>query len=81
MCRVVFFRVQFWDQNNLPCILMTYVKSHKCLNFKYVIFADDTNLLCCDRDLNELVRMINGVLAQLQTWFSVNLLMYQKLIT
>ena len=28
--------------------------------FKYILFADDTNLLCCDRDLNELVRVING---------------------
>ena len=35
-------------------------------------FADDTNLLCCDRDLNELVRMMNGGLEQLQTWFSVS---------
>ena len=36
------------------------------------VSQDDTNLLCCDRDLNELVRMINGGLEQLQTWFSVN---------
>ena len=48
---------------------MTYVQSHK---FKYILFADDTNLLCCDGDLNELVRVINGGLEQLQTWFSVN---------
>ena len=27
--------------------------------FKYILFADDKNLLCCDRDLNELVRVIN----------------------
>ena len=40
--------------------------------FKYILFADDTNLLCCDRDLNELVRVINDGLEQLQTWFSVN---------
>ena len=40
--------------------------------FKYILFAADRNLLCCDRDLNELVRMINGGLEQLQTWFSVN---------
>ena len=39
---------------------------------KYILFADDTNLLCCDRDLNERVRVINGGLEQLQTWFSVN---------
>ena len=40
--------------------------------FKYILFADDTNLLCCDRDLNELVRVIDGGLEQLQSWFSVN---------
>ena len=40
--------------------------------FKYILFADDTNLLCCDRDLNKLVRMIHGGLEQLQTWFSAN---------
>ena len=40
--------------------------------FKYILVADDTNRLCCDRDLNELVRMINGGSEQLQTWFSVN---------
>ena len=28
--------------------------------FKFILFADDTNLLCCNSDLNELVRMING---------------------
>ena len=22
--------------------------------FKYILFADDTNILCCDRDLNEM---------------------------
>ena len=37
--------------------------------FKYILFA---NLLCCDRELNELVRMINGGLEQLQTWFYGN---------
>ena len=42
--------------------------------FKYILFTDDTNLLCYDRDLNKLVRMINGGLEQLQTWFSVNIL-------
>ena len=45
--------------------------------FKYILFADDINLLCCDRDLNELVRMINGGLEQLQTCIN----RYQKLIT
>ena len=37
-----------------------------------IFVADDTNILCCNRDLNALVWMINGGLEQLQTWFSVN---------
>ena len=41
--------------------------------FKYILFADDTNLLCCDRDLNEIVTVITGGVEQLQTWFSVNI--------
>ena len=39
---------------------------------KFILFADDTNLLCCHSDLNELVQMINAGLDQLQLWFSVN---------
>ena len=37
--------------------------------FKYILFADDTNLLCCDRDLNELVRVINGGLTTADMFF------------
>ena len=40
--------------------------------FTFILFADDTTLLCCHSDLNELVRMINAGLDQLQVWFSVN---------
>ena len=69
MYRVVSLKVPFWDQHYLSCILMTSVVSQV---LKYILFADDTNLLCCDRNLNELVRMINGGLEQLQTWFPVN---------
>ena len=44
--------------------------------FKYILFADDTNLLCCDRYLNELVRVITGGLEQLQTCVFVNRLSF-----
>ena len=40
--------------------------------FKFILFADDTNLLCCHSDLNELVRMTNAGLDQIHVWFSVN---------
>ena len=46
--------------------------NHICkvsLVFKYILFADDTNLLCCDRDLNELVRVINGGLTTADMFF------------
>ena len=67
---MVSLRVPFWDQNYLSCIYNDICKVSQ--EFKYILFADDTNLLCCDRDIDKLVRMINGGLEQLQTWFSVN---------
>ena len=39
--------------------------------FKYILFADDTNLLCCDRDVNELVRVINGGLTTADMFFYI----------
>ena len=50
-----------------PKLFIMYINVSQV--FKYILFADDTNLLCCDRDLNELVRVINGGLEQLQTWY------------
>ena len=49
-----------------------YINDISKVSHVNILFADDTNILCCDRDLNEPVRMINGGLEQLQTWFSVN---------
>jgi len=40
--------------------------------FKYILFADYTNLLCCERDLSELVRMINVGLENFADVVSVN---------
>ena len=37
--------------------------------YKYIFFADGTNLLCYDRNVIELVCV---GLEKLQTWFSVN---------
>ena len=60
-----------------PTLFIMYIDICKVSQvFRYILFADDTNLLCCDRDLNELVRMINGGLEQLQTWFSINRLSF-----
>ena len=40
--------------------------------FKFIPFEDDTHLLCCHSDFNELVRMTNAGLDQLQVCFSIN---------
>ena len=49
--------------------------------FKYILFADVTNLLCCDRDLNDLVRVINGGLTAYMFLLIDCLVIYQKAIT
>ena len=39
---------------------------------KFILFGDDTNIFCAGNNLKELKAMINGVLAKLAKWFSVN---------
>ncbi len=38
-------------------------------NYLFILFADDTNILCCDSDLNKLIRAINS---EIHMWFSEN---------
>ena len=40
--------------------------------FKFILFADDTNLFYCDRNLNELIRRTNTELDKLHVWCAVN---------
>ena len=40
--------------------------------FKFILFADDTNIFCCDSDLNKLIRVINAELEKIHIWFSAN---------
>ena len=54
-----------------PKLFIIYI-NHICKVsqvFKYILFADDTNQLCCDRDINELVRVINGGLTTADMFF------------
>ena len=37
--------------------------------FKFILFADDTNIFCCDSDLNKLIRVINAELEKIHMWF------------
>ena len=38
----------------------------------FSLFADDTNIFCCDSDLNKLIRVINAELEKIHIWFSAN---------
>ncbi len=40
--------------------------------FRYVIFADDTNLFCSGKNLKELLCCVEMELENLKTWFDVN---------
>ena len=40
--------------------------------FKFILFADDTNLFYCDSNLNKLIRRNNTQLDKLHVWFTVN---------
>ena len=42
------------------------------LNFKFILFADDTNMFYCNNDISELIRHTNAKLDRLNVWFSVN---------
>ena len=39
---------------------------------KYILFADDTNLFCADKNINQLVTTVSTVLDKLCIWFAVN---------
>ena len=40
--------------------------------FKFLLFADDTNMFYCNNDINELTWQTNAELDKLNVWFSVN---------
>ena len=42
--------------------------------FKYIFFADDTNLVCSGKNLKELLIGIESELESLKTWFDINTL-------
>ena len=60
-----------------PMLLILYVNDIvNCSNIlKFILFADDTNLFCKNRDLLELLeleRVVNVKLSELSVWFKAN---------
>ena len=43
--------------------------------FQFILFADDTNMFYCNKDISELIRQTNAELDKLNVSFSVNRLL------
>jgi hypothetical protein len=44
---------------------------------KPVLFADDTSILCCKTNFNELDIALKGILESINKWFSINSLTFE----
>ena len=57
-----------------PILFLLYINdlSRASSFFKYILFADDTNLFASDGSLRGLYRKVNGELNKLSDWFAHN---------
>ena len=58
-----------------PIRIIIYINDTLCnvsLVVKRVLFADDTNIFCSDRNFTDLQLTLNRELGKLFVWFSVN---------
>ena len=57
-----------------PLLFILYINdiTSCCQILKLILFADDTNLFCSNRDYLELERIVNGDLSKLAVWFKAN---------
>ena len=59
-----------WDLYYSFCTSTIYVDH--LINYRFYLFADDTNLLYADRDINPLERVVNAELSKVQEWLVAN---------
>ena len=57
-----------------PLLFLLYINdiNHNIKHGNTILFADDTNLLFNDKDLNKLVKTVNSELSNVQNWFAAN---------
>jgi hypothetical protein len=57
-----------------PVLFSLYINDlpQKITRTKIVLFADDTNILVSDGNINNLQHKLNNVMTELQTWFTLN---------
>ena len=39
--------------------------------FKFILFAEDTNMFCCNNDINKLIQQTNDELEKLNVWLFI----------
>ena len=57
-----------------PKLFILYINDicNVSTNFKFILFADDTNMFYSNRDIADLVLLTNIKLEKLRVWFAVN---------
>ena len=57
-----------------PLLFLLYINdlNNSTSNLSTILFADDTNLFCSGKDLEELELLINEELAHVQEWLMLN---------
>jgi len=57
-----------------PKLFLIYINdiSHTSNLLKFILFADDTTILCSHHDFNELIRNVNSELSKVCNWFATN---------
>ena len=57
-----------------PVLFSLYINdlSLNIMESKIVLFADDTNILVSDENINNLQYKLQNVMTELQTWFTLN---------
>ena len=57
-----------------PKLFILYINDiiHASEIFKYVIFADDTNVFCEGENLQQLLKVVSEELHRLKLWFDLN---------
>lgn len=57
-----------------PKLFLLYINDicKVCKNLQFVLFADDTNIFCSRKDINQLLNTVEAELKTLKRWFDVN---------
>ena len=66
-----------------PSLFLLYINDLHCVSklLKYILFADDTNIFCTGKNIQDVCELLNNELKKLDIWFRVNKLSLNVLKT